>query len=71
MAPRTVMNRKLQRLKYLILDSFSADVQGEGKQISEWEWNVSAIEPGVFFANVKVSGINGIESTIIKIAVIE
>ena len=62
---------RIYDLAGFFLDSFSADVQGEGKQISEWEWNVSAIEPGVFFANVKVSGINGIESTIIKIAVIE
>ena len=41
-----------------------------GNQISEWVWNVYDIESGVYFAHIGVYGQKGIESNIIKIAVI-
>ena len=62
---------KIYDLAGFFMESFSSDVQGEGNQITEWKWNVNGLEPGVFFANVQVSGSKGIESAIIKIAVID
>jgi len=42
-----------------------------GNQISEWTWDTKDVEPGVYFANVVVSGKNKTESALIKIAVID
>ena len=62
---------KIYDLAGFFMESFSSDVQGDGNQITEWKWNVNGLEPGVFFANVQVRGSKGIESAIIKIAVID
>ena len=52
------------------IKSFSEDFYQSGKQITEWVWDVSDIESGVYFAHVAVRGDNEKETSIIKIAVI-
>ena len=48
MAPRTVMNRKLQRLKYLILDSFSAAIAW----VLFFSYRKEIVEPQLFGSDV-------------------
>ena len=50
--------------------SFNADLFQTGHQISEWVWDVTDVEPGVYFAHVVASGEQGTETRIIKVAVI-
>ena len=50
--------------------SFNAALFQTGHQISEWVWDVTDVEPGVYFAHVVASGEQGTETRIIKVAVI-
>ena len=43
----------------------------DGEQISEWLWDVSSLESGVYFINVSVSDDNKTESDLLKVAVIK
>ena len=43
----------------------------DGEQISEWVWDVSSLESGVYFINVSVSDDNKTESDLLKVAVIK
>ena len=43
----------------------------DGEQISEWVWDVSSLESGVYFINVSVSDNNKTESDLLKVAVIK
>ena len=52
------------------IDSFSKDITTSDNQITEWIWNVSDVESGVYFAHVNVSKNSKTETQIIKIAVI-
>jgi len=51
--------------------SFTSDIQGPGNQISEWAWDVRGLAPGVYFAHVNISGTDKMESSVIKIAVMD
>ena len=54
---------------YFII-TLTENLYQSGNQITEWVWDVSNVESGVYFAHVAVSGDKGIETKIIKIAVI-
>ena len=43
----------------------------DGEQISEWLWDVSSLESGVYFINVSVSDETKTESDLLKVAVIK
>ena len=43
----------------------------DGEQISEWVWDVSSLESGVYFINVSASDDNKTESDLLKVAVIK
>ena len=53
------------------IHSFTSDIQGPGNQISEWAWDVRGLAPGVYFAHVNISGTDKMESSVIKIAVMD
>ena len=40
-----------------------------GLQVSEWEWDVSKVESGIYFAHVSVNNNKKINTDILKIAV--
>lgn len=48
MAPRTVMNRKLQRLKYLVLDSFSAAISW----VLFFSYRKEVVEPQLYGSDI-------------------
>jgi len=50
--------------------SWKESVLPVGKLITEWVWDVTGVESGVYFAHVAVSGDKGTETSIVKIAVI-
>lgn len=52
------------------IKTWTKDLIHGGNQISEWVWDVTKIESGVYFAHVAVTGETGTETNIIKIAVI-
>ena len=64
------VNITIYDLAGFYIRSFHADLFQTGHQISEWVWDVTDIEPGVYFAHVAASGEQGAETRIIKVAVI-
>ena len=64
------VNITIYDLAGFYIRSFHADLFQTGHQISEWVWDVTDIEPGVYFAHVAASGENGSETHIVKVAVI-
>ena len=52
------------------IDTYSKNVTTSGNQISEWVWDVSDIESGVYFGHLDVSKNSKTETHILKIAVI-
>ena len=52
------------------IKTWTKDLYQVGNQITEWIWDVTDVEPGVYFAHVAVSGDKETETNIIKIAVI-
>ena len=52
------------------IKTWTEDLYQVGNQITEWIWDVTDVEPGVYFAHVAVSGDKETETNIIKIAVI-
>ena len=64
------VNITIYDLAGFYIRSFNADLFQTGHQISEWVWDVTDIEPGVYFAHVVASGEQGTETRIIKVAVI-
>jgi hypothetical protein len=64
------VNITIYDLSGFYIRSFHADLFQTGHQISEWVWDVTDIEPGVYFAHVAASGEQGAETRIIKVAVI-
>ena len=61
---------KLYDLSGYYKDTFTKNITTSGNQISEWVWDVSDVESGVYFAHVDVSRSSKTETHIIKIAVI-
>ena len=53
------------------IEKFQSSPIDQGNQISEWEWNTSDLESGVYFAQVNISSNEMMESSIIKIAIID
>ena len=64
------VNITIYDLAGFYIRSFNADLFQTGHQISEWVWDVTDVEPGVYFAHVVASGEQGTETRIIKVAVI-
>ena len=64
------VNITIYDLAGFYIRSFNADLFQTGHQISEWVWDVTDVEPGVYFAHVAASGEQGTETRIIKVAVI-
>ena len=64
------VNITIYDLAGFYIRSFNADLFQTGHQISEWVWDVTDVEPGVYFAHVAASGEQGTETRIIKIGVI-
>ena len=64
------VNITIYDLAGFYIRSFNADLFQTGHQISEWAWDVTDVEPGVYFAHVVASGEQGTETRIIKVAVI-
>ena len=64
------VNITIYDLAGFYIHSFNADLFQTGHQISEWVWDVTDVEPGVYFAHVAASDEQGTESRIIKVAVI-
>ncbi len=64
------VNITIYDLAGFYIRSFNADLFQTGHQISEWVWDVTDVEPGVYFAHVVASGERGTETRIIKVAVI-
>ena len=52
------------------IKTWNEDLSHFGNQITEWVWDVSDVESGVYFAHVAVIGEMETENNIIKIAVI-
>jgi len=52
------------------IKTWTEDLSHFGNQITEWVWDVSDVESGVYFAHVAVIGDIDTETNIIKIAVI-
>jgi len=52
------------------IKTWTKDIFHEGNQITEWIWDVTNIESGVYFAHVSVTGKNGTETNVVKIAII-
>ena len=61
---------RLYDLAGYFIDTFTKDSFTSENQISEWGWDVSDVESGVYFANVTVNNGEKSETTILKIAVI-
>ena len=61
---------RLYDLAGYFVDTFTKDSFTSENQISEWGWDVSDVESGVYFANVTVNNSEKSETTILKIAVI-
>jgi hypothetical protein len=61
---------KLYDLAGYYITTFSKDSFHYGNQISEWIWDVSDVESGVYFAHVDVSRSSKTETKIIRVAVI-
>ena len=61
---------RLYDLAGYFVDTFTKDSFTSENQISEWGWDVSDVESGVYFANVTVNNGEKSETTILKIAVI-
>ena len=61
---------RLYDLAGYFVDTFTKDSFTSENQISEWGWDVSDVESGVYFANVTVNNGEKSEITILKIAVI-
>ena len=61
---------KLYDLTGYYKDTFSKNITTSDNQISEWIWDVSDVESGVYFAHVDVSRKSKTETHIIKIAII-
>ena len=53
------------------IKEFNSDLFQEGTQISEWSWNVSGLEPGIYFAHVEVGSDNKKDTQIVKVAILE
>ena len=64
------VNITIYDLAGFYIRSFNADLFQTGHQVSEWVWDVTDVEPGVYFAHVAASGEQGTETRIIKVAVI-
>ena len=64
------VNITIYDLAGFYIRSFNADLFQTGHQFSEWVWDVTGVEPGVYFAHVVASGEEGTETRIIKVAVI-
>ena len=64
------VNITIYDLAGFYIRSFHADLFQTGHQISEWVWDVTNVEPGVYFAHVATSGEQGTETRIIKVAVL-
>ena len=64
------VNITIYDLAGFYIRSFNTDLFQTGHQISEWVWDVTDVEPGVYFAHVAASGEQGTETRIIKVAVI-
>ena len=64
------VNITIYDLAGFYIRSFNADLFQTGHQVSEWVWDVTDVEPGVYFAHVVASGEQGTETRIIKVAVI-
>ena len=64
------VNITIYDLAGFYIRSFNADLFQTGHQFSEWVWDVTDVEPGVYFAHVVASGEQGTETRIIKVAVI-
>lgn len=64
------VNITIYDLAGFYIRSFNADLFQTGHQFSEWVWDVTGVEPGVYFAHVVASGEQGTETRIIKVAVI-
>ena len=62
---------RLYDLAGYFVDTFTKDSFTSENQISEWIWNVSDVESGIYFANVTVNNGEKSETTILKIAVIQ
>ena len=54
---------------YFVAD-FKKDNLRPGFQVSEWEWEVSRVESGMYIAHVSVTDNSNINTYIIKVAVI-
>jgi hypothetical protein len=54
---------------YFVTD-FNIDNLRPGLQVSEWEWEVSEVESGMYFAHVSAIDNSNISTDIIKIAII-
>ena len=61
---------RLYDLAGYFVDTFTKDSFTSENQISEWGWDVSDVESGVYFANVTVNNGEKSETIILKIAVI-
>ena len=61
---------RLYDLAGYFVDTFTKDSFTSENQISEWIWDVSDVDSGVYFANVTVNNGEKSETTILKIAVI-
>ena len=64
------VNITIYDLAGFYIRSFNADLFQTGHQVSEWVWDVTDVEPGVYFAHVAASGEQGTETRIIKVTVI-
>jgi len=61
---------RLYDLAGYFVDTFTKDSFTSENQISEWDWDVSDVESGVYFANITVNNGEKSETIILKIAVI-
>lgn len=64
------VNIKIYDLLGVLLKSFDKKLVGCCSQITEWMWDASSFEPGVYFAHVSVNGKDLIKNKIIKIAIL-
>ena len=53
------------------IKEFNSDLLQRGTQISEWSWDVSGFEPGIYFVHVEVGSNEEKKTRIVKVAVLE
>ena len=64
------INVKIYDLAGFYVDQFDKNLDLIGNQISEWTWDVTNLEAGVYFINIMATDDNKNEFSIIKVAVI-